>query len=103
MEKFEDANNRLRIAVDKLEVLLTDSDNSMAAKVTSLSRKLEITEEERDSLLADLGDVRSANDKLHVVLRQTQEKTAAMEVVNEAVAGRIDLAIESLQKIVGGK
>ena len=100
MGKLEEASARLQAAVERLDKVLSGSSDSMAAQVSSLSSALETTENERDSLKSDLAGLRTEHDKLHKALREAQENYAAMQVVNEAVAGRIDGAIGGLQRML---
>ena len=102
MGKFKEASSRLEAAVKRLEDLLADSGTNMAGQVASLGKKLEVIEKEHDSLSDDFDKIRLTNEKLHATLREAKKKNAAMQVVNEAVAERIDLTIKNLKRVVGG-
>jgi hypothetical protein len=73
----------------------------MASRVAGLADRLEATERERDSLEADLEAFKGDQRKLSVALREAQENYAATQVVNEAVAGRLDDAIGELKTLLG--
>ncbi len=57
-------------------------------------------ERERDSLRADLETLKSEQARLNEALKDARENYAAMRVVNEAVAGRLDDAIGKLRAIL---
>jgi len=101
MDKFDESIKRLHSAVGRLEELLKSKDSNMAAQISKLQDSLNKAEGERESLIVDCDGLRRENDKLRPALREAQEKYAAMQVVNEAVAGRIDSTIKDIQDIVG--
>ena len=101
MGKLEKASTRLQMAVERLDKVLSGTaGDSLAGQVSNLSTSLASAEGERDSLRADLDGLRAEHDKLHKALREAQENYAAMQVVNEAVAGRLDGAIGGLRKML---
>lgn len=101
MAKLDEATNRLKTSVDRLESLLTDSNDIMAAKVTKLSSDIQTVSEERDSVKLNLNEILLESEKLRSALKNVQEKYASTQVVNEAVASRLDIAITDLKRISG--
>jgi len=103
MGKLEDASARLQTAVERLDKVLSNGNgDNIVGRVSTLSDALSAVEGERDSLKTDLDGLQTEQNRLHHALREAQENYAAMQVVSEAVAGRIDGTIGGLQKILKG-
>lgn len=103
MVKLEDASARLQTAVERLDKVLSNgAGDNIVGRVSTLSDTLSAVEGERDSLKTDLDGLQTEQNRLHRALREAQENYAAMQVVSEAVAGRIDGTIGGLQKMLKG-
>jgi len=103
MGKLEEASARLQTAVERLDKVLSNGDgDNIVGRVSTLSDALSAVEGERDSLKSDLNELQTEQNRLHRALREAQENYAAMQVVSEAVAGRIDGTIGGLQKMLKG-
>jgi septal ring factor EnvC (AmiA/AmiB activator) len=102
MSKLEDASARLDQALDRLdEVLGKAPRKKLEERIGMLEESLSTTGSERDRLRAELAALKADQQKLGGALRDSQENYAAMQVVNEAVAGRLDDAIGSLKALLG--
>lgn len=102
MPKLEEASARLDNAIQKLSETLSSGPRAeMASRVAGLADRLEATAQERDALKTDLEAFKGDQRKLSLALREAQENYAAAQVVNEAVAGRLDDAIGELKILLG--
>jgi len=102
MSKLEEASARLDQALDRLdEVLGKAPRKKLEERIGSLEDSLSVTGSERDRLRSELTGLKTDQQKLGSALRDSQENYAAMQVVNEAVAGRLDEAIGSLKALLG--
>ena len=68
-----------------------------AGRAGGLAESLRTVQKERGGLHADLESLRAEHRKSGTALREAQENYAAMQVVSEAVAGRLDGAIGELK------
>ncbi len=98
MPTLEEAVNHLGEAVERMtRSIETDTAIEGARRTTVLSESLEAVQKERDELQAQLEALRSDHRKSGLALRDAQEHYAAMQVVSEAVANRLDNAINELK------
>ena len=85
-------------AVEKLTRALDNgSAKNAAGRASGLAESLRTVQQERDGLHANLESLRAEQRKAGSALRDAQENYAAMQVVSEAVAGRLDGAIDELK------
>lgn len=102
MSKLEEASARLDQALDRLdEVLGKAPRKKLEERIGALEASLSVTGSERDRLRTELAALKADQQKLGSALRDSQENYAATQVVNEAVAGRLDNAIGSLKALLG--
>ncbi len=69
-------------------------------QASGLAESLRTVQKERDDLHRDLETLRAEHRKSGSALRDAQENYAAMQVVSEAVAGRLDGAIDELKHLL---
>ena len=101
MSRLEEASARLDQAVKRLDAALNGSrQQSQKERLDSLAGSLAVVERERDTLRADLDSLKVDQTRLNGALKNAQENYAAMQVVNEAVAGRLDNAISELRTLL---
>ena len=101
MSKLKKASARLEKAVDRLDAALeTSQQRALQERLRAMEGALAAVERERDSLRADLENLKADQRRLNEALKDAQENYAAMQVVNEAVAGRLDNAIGELRTIL---
>jgi seryl-tRNA synthetase len=101
MATLDEARIRLEKAVEKLDGAFTTSlqgrDGDDPAARAAARKKLE---SERKELKRNGEALRADHNKLSIALREAQENYAAAQVVNEAVAGRLDEALERLETML---
>ena len=98
MATLDEARSRLEKAVEQLDGALAASlQNSAGDDPAARAAAMKKLESERDRLKRDAETLRADHDKLSIALRAAQENYAAAQVVNEAVAGRLDEALERLK------
>ena len=101
MATLDEARTRLEKAVEQLDGAITASlqgngGDSPAARAAAMEK----LESERDELKRNTDALRADHDKLSTALREAQENYAAAQVVNEAVAGRLDEALGRLKTML---
>ena len=90
MFELDVASSRLNQAVTRLSRALHDgAEDAIGTRVAGLADSLEAAEQERDVLKSDVTALRDDQERLSVALREAQENYAALKLVNEAVAGRL--------------
>ena len=98
MPNLNESVARLGRAVEQLtRALENGAGKSGAGRASGLAESLRTIQMERDGLHADLETLRAEHRKSGAALRDAQENYAAMQVVSEAVAGRLDGAIGELK------
>ena len=101
MPNLDESVSRLKKAVEQLTRAL---ENGVAeggdGQASGLAESLSTVQKERDDLHLDLEALRAEHRKSGAALRNAQENYAAMQVVSEAVAGRLDGAIDELRVIL---
>ena len=98
MPNLDESVARLGKAVEQLTRTLKNGANKGGAgQASGLAESLATVQQERDGLHADLESLRAEHRKSGAALRDAQENYAAMQVVSEAVAGRLDGAIGELK------
>ncbi len=103
MATLEEARTRLEIAVDRLDGAITKSLIKAEGDDSAVQREaIAKLESERDALRSSLESLRADHEKLSAALRDAQENYAATQVVNEAVAGRLDAALGQVKQVLGG-
>ena len=101
MPNLDKSVTRLGKAVEQLtRALENGSAKGGAGQTGGLAESLRTVQQERDGLNADLESLRAEHRKSGAVLRDAQENYAAMQVVSEAVAGRLDSAIGELKTLL---
>ncbi len=101
MVELEEASARLDDAVSRLSrALHDDADRAPGGRVEGLADSLDTAERERDVLKTDIAALKGDQERLSVALREAQENYAALKLVNEAVAGRLDGAIGELKLLL---
>ena len=101
MATLQEARTRLEKAVEKLDgAIATSLQGRDGDDPAARAAAMEKLESERDELKRNGESLRADHDKLSVALREAQENYAAAQVVNEAVAGRLDEALERLKTIL---
>lgn len=101
MVKLEEAAQRLERALGKLAVAAETQRQRHATLAARPSHEqLATIERERDSLKSELERLRADHRKLSAALREAQENYAATQVVNEAVAGRLDITIGQIKSML---
>ena len=101
MATLDEARTRLEKAVDQLDGAITTSlQDSAGDDPTARAATTEKLESERDELKRNAEALRADHDKLSLALREAQENYAAAQVVNEAVAGRLDEALVRLKTVL---
>lgn len=102
MSKLEEASVRLEQAVGRLSAILDNGGrDGVATRLADLSDNLTAAKQERDTLKSDVRALKSDQQKLNLALREAQENYAALKVVHQAVAGRLDGAIGELKNLLG--
>lgn len=102
MSKLEEASVRLEKAVGRLsEALGNGGGGGVANRLADLTDSLASAEHERDTLKSDVLALKNDQHKLNAALREAQENYAALKVVHQAVAGRLDGAIGELRNLLG--
>ena len=98
MPNLDESVARLGKAVEQLTRTLENGANKGGAgQASGLAESLATVQQERDGLHADLESLRAEHRKSGAALCDAQENYAAMQVVSEAVAGRLDGAIGELK------
>jgi len=101
MPNLDESVARLGRAVEQLTQAL---ENGVAkggdGQASGLAESLRTVQKERDDLHRDLETLRAEHRKSGSALRDAQENYAAMQVVSEAVAGRLDGAIDELKHLL---
>ena len=101
MTNLDESVARLGRAVEQLTQAL---ENGVAkggdGQASGLAESLRTVQKERDDLHRDLETLRAEHRKSGSALRDAQENYAAMQVVSEAVAGRLDGAIDELKHLL---
>jgi|GEM_PF-1886259 hypothetical protein len=101
MPNLDESVARLGRAVEKLtRALENGSAKSGSGSANGLAESLRTIQKERDGLHTDLESLRTEHRKSGSALRDAQENYAAMQVVSEAVAGRLDGAIGELKTLL---
>ena len=101
MPTLEEAVNHLGIAVERMtRSVETGTATEGARKTAVLSESLQAIQKERDELQAQLEALGIDHRRSGSALRDAQEHYAAMQVVSEAVANRLDSAINDLKTLV---
>lgn len=101
MPNLDKSVTRLGKAVEQLtRALENGSAKGAAGQASGLAESLRTVQQERDGLNADLETLRAEHRKSGAALRDAQENYAAMQVVSEAVAGRLDSAIGELKTLL---
>ena len=101
MPTLEEAVNHLGKAVERMtRSIETGTVTEGARRTAVLSESLQVVQKERDELQAQLEALRLDHRKSGVALRDAQEHYAAMQVVSEAVANRLDGAINDLKSFI---
>lgn len=102
MSKLEEASVRLENAVGRLSAILDNGgEGGVATRLADLSDNLAAAHQERDTLKSDVLALKNDQQKLNLALREAQENYAALKVVHQAVAGRLDGAIGELKNLLG--
>jgi hypothetical protein len=98
MPNLDESVARLGRAVEQLtRALENGSAKGADGPAGGLAESLRAVQKERDGLHAGLESLRAEHRKSGTALREAQENYAAMQVVSEAVAGRLDGAIGELK------
>ncbi len=101
MVKLEEAAGRLEEALTRLgsatEAYLAES-SELAARPSA--EQFAVLEQERRALKDELERLRAEHRRLSAALHDVQENYASTQVVNEAVAGRLDITINQLNAIL---
>ena len=98
MPNLEEAVAHLGRAVEQLtRALENGSGNGSAEQAGGLAESLRVVQKDRDELTAAFETMRAEQRKSGAALHDAQENYAAMQVVSEAVAGRLDGAIGDLR------
>ncbi len=101
MSRLREASDRLDRAIARLGTALDNRDDpSLQDRIDALEASLATVERERNTLRTDLDNLKSDQTRLNTALKDAQENYAAMQVVNEAVAGRLDGAIGTLRALM---
>jgi hypothetical protein len=101
MPNLDESVARLGSAVEKLtRALENGAAKGGDGQANGLAESLSAVQRERDKLHADLEKLRAEHRKSGAALRDAQESYAAMQVVSEAVAGRLDGAIGELKVLL---
>ena len=101
MPNLEEAVDHLGKAVEQLtRALENGSGNGSTEQAGGLAESLRVVQKDRDDLTSKLESVRAEQRKSGAALREAQEHYAAMQVVSEAVAGRLDGAIGELRSLL---
>ncbi len=101
MPNLDESVVRLGRAVEQLtRALENGAKNGGDGQAIGLAESLSTVQEERDELHRDLETLRAEHRKSGSALRDAQENYAAMQVVSEAVAGRLDGAIDELKDLL---
>ena len=101
MPNLDESVGRLGKAVEQLtRALEKGATKGGDGKASGLAESLRTVQKERDELHRDLETLRSEHRKSSSALRDAQENYAAMQVVSEAVAGRLDGAIDELKNLL---
>ncbi|MBT3628920.1 MAG: hypothetical protein HOM52_13010 [Rhodospirillaceae bacterium] len=98
MPNLDEAVAHLGRAVEQLtRALENGAGNGDAEQAGGLAESLRVVQKDRDELHGELESLRAEQRKSGAALRDAQEHYAAMQVVSEAVAGRLDGAIGELR------
>ncbi len=101
MPNLDESVVRLEKAVEQLTRALENGEAKGSSGQTSgLAESLRTVQKERDELHRDLENLLTEHRKSGSALRDAQENYAAMQVVSEAVAGRLDGAIDELKDLL---
>jgi hypothetical protein len=101
MATLDEARTRLEKAVEQLDGAITTSlQDSAGDDPAARAAALEKLESERDEMKRNAETLRADHNKLSLALREAQENYAAAQVVNEAVAGRLDEALTRLKTVL---
>jgi len=101
MPNLDESVVRLGKAVEQLtRALENGATKGGNGQASGLTESLRTVQNERDELHRDLETLRAEHRKSGSVLRDAQENYAAMQVVSEAVAGRLDGAIDELKDLL---
>lgn len=100
MPTLEEAVNHLGKAVERMtRSIETGTVTEGVRRTAVLSESLQAVQKERDDLQAQLEALRLDYRKSGLALRDSQEHYAAMQVVSEAVANRLDSVINDLKTL----
>ncbi len=101
MPSLDESVARLGRAVEQLTRALESGASKVGdGQASGLAESLRIVQKERDDIHRDLETLRAEHRKSASILRDAQENYAAMQVVSEAVAGRLDGAIVDLKVLL---
>jgi len=101
MPSLDESVARLGRAVEQLtRALESGASKAGGGQASGLAESLRIVQKERDDIHRDLETLRAEHRKSASILRDAQENYAAMQVVSEAVAGRLDGAIGDLKVLL---
>ena len=101
MPHLDEAVAHLGKAVEQLtRALENESGKGGAGPADGLAVSLRVVQQERDDLHGELESLRADHSKTGAALHDAQENYAAMQVVSEAVAGRLDGAIGELKTLL---
>ncbi len=101
MPNLDESVVRLGEAVEQLTRALENGEaKGSNGQASGLAESLRTVQKERDELHRDLESLRTEHRKSGSALRDAQENYAAMQVVSEAVAGRLDGAIDELKDLL---
>lgn len=101
MAKLEEAAGRLDKALNRLGAAVeTQRQRCRSLGLRPAPEQLAAVEHERDNLRAELERLRVDHRKLSAALHEAQENYAAAQVVNEAVAGRLDITIGQIKSML---
>lgn len=101
MGRLEAARLRLEQAIDRLDGAVSRRLGEAGKDdPPALRAALAKVEDERDTVGSDLEALRADHRKLAAALREAQENYAASQVVTEAVAGRLETAIDQLEVVL---
>jgi hypothetical protein len=101
MPNLEEAVAHLGRAVEQLTRALEDgAGKGGGGQAGGLAESLRVVQKDRDDLTVEIETLRADQRKSGAALRDAQEHYAAMQVVSEAVAGRLDGAIGDLRTLL---